>query len=342
MNNKFLKLGQLFFGVIVLAFFIYLFYHQAEVSKIPKLLLNLRWYVLLFIILLELLFIINRGQTYQILYNRSGLKFSLQESTKLFTASYALNILTPSAGLSGIALYMSQAKNQKTNKTKILLLNILFYQIDYLVISLMLIVSFIYLAIIHELKIYYIIGFSFLILFLSIFIFLVSIEAKYPKIFLWITNKAILFANFFLRIFKIKEIEKEKSVHFQDEFIKLKTIIIKDKTIFWYPFLLFILGNIYEIITIYLIFWTLGGAISIMNVVVGYSIGLLFMLVSITSSGIGFVEPIMALVFVSLGLPLEISVISVLIFRAVSFWLPIPFGVYFMKNYLVKEKIEQR
>ena len=114
----------------------------------------------------------------------------------------------------------------------------------------------------------------------------------------------------------------------------LKTTFIDNSKNFWCIILLFFVGNILEILSLYLILFNFGISANILFVSIVYVVGLLFMLASITPSGIGIVEPIMTWLFVALGIPIETALLSVLIFRIITFWLPIPFGVIIVKKYL--------
>jgi hypothetical protein len=66
--------------------------------------------------------------------------------------------------------------------------------------------------------------------------------------------------------------------------------------------------------------------IEIGPLVAGFSIGILFWIVSITPQGIGVVEGVMALVFTSLHMPGDVATTVALVFRGLSFWLPLGLG----------------
>jgi uncharacterized protein (TIRG00374 family) len=69
-------------------------------------------------------------------------------------------------------------------------------------------------------------------------------------------------------------------------------------------------------------FWCLGERISFPEVAVGFAIGMLSTLISLTPAGIGILEGSMAGVFVALGVPLVPAVIAVLIFRFAYYAVP--------------------
>ena len=80
------------------------------------------------------------------------------------------------------------------------------------------------------------------------------------------------------------------------------------------------------------VYLALGIHIALPIIVASYSFGLLFMLLSITPSGLGFAEPAMAIVLISMGVGSEIALAGVLIFRLITYWLPLPLGLYFLKK----------
>ncbi|MGC4044628.1 MAG: flippase-like domain-containing protein [Armatimonas sp.] len=63
------------------------------------------------------------------------------------------------------------------------------------------------------------------------------------------------------------------------------------------------------------------------TVLAAFSIGLLFWCVSLTPDGIGAVEGMMSVVFISLGVPAPQAVAVVLAFRGFSLWLPVACGL---------------
>jgi uncharacterized protein (TIRG00374 family) len=78
---------------------------------------------------------------------------------------------------------------------------------------------------------------------------------------------------------------------------------------------------------LFLVFLAFGQPFSVGTLVAGFSIGYLFLIVSPTPSGIGFVEGAMTLVLNSLGVPLAAAAIVTLAYRGVTFWFPLLYGM---------------
>lgn len=74
-------------------------------------------------------------------------------------------------------------------------------------------------------------------------------------------------------------------------------------------------------------FLTVGTPFTVGSVVGGVSIAGLFLIVSPTPSGVGIVEGILPFALNMLRVPLGASVLITLIYRAVTFWLPLLVGV---------------
>ncbi len=68
------------------------------------------------------------------------------------------------------------------------------------------------------------------------------------------------------------------------------------------------------------------------TVLAGYAMTFLFVIISPTPNGIGIVETIMPLVYVSLGLSAEAGTVITLAFRGISFWLPLLVGFVLLQR----------
>jgi len=81
-------------------------------------------------------------------------------------------------------------------------------------------------------------------------------------------------------------------------------------------------------------FWCVHRAVPFPLVAVGFAIGILSSLISLTPAGIGILEGSMTTVFVTLGVPLEPAVIAVLIFRFAYYAVPFLVSLVFFRGML--------
>lgn len=87
-----------------------------------------------------------------------------------------------------------------------------------------------------------------------------------------------------------------------------------------------LLAHLLDILTLSILFRAFNQPMSLGTLVAGYAMGILFWIISITPQGIGVVEGVMALTFTSLGIPGAVATTVVLVFRGLTFWIPMLLG----------------
>lgn len=92
------------------------------------------------------------------------------------------------------------------------------------------------------------------------------------------------------------------------------------------PFLLSFFGQGLGVATLAAAFWAVGHPVPPDILVAGYAVDALFMVVSVTPSGVGVVEGAVTLTFASLGVPVATAVAATLLFRLFTIWLPLLAG----------------
>jgi uncharacterized membrane protein YbhN (UPF0104 family) len=82
----------------------------------------------------------------------------------------------------------------------------------------------------------------------------------------------------------------------------------------------------FDMLTLYLIFAAAGHAVSPGVLLTGYGLPMLLGKVSFLPGGVGVVEGTMTALYNSLGVPDGVTVVVILAYRAISFWLPLLLG----------------
>ena len=72
--------------------------------------------------------------------------------------------------------------------------------------------------------------------------------------------------------------------------------------------------------------------LSIGALVAGFSMDVVFSVITFIPHGIGIVEGVMTLVFASLGVPLDRALVITLVFRGLNVWLPLLIGFFFLQR----------
>ena len=156
-------------------------------------------------------------------------------------------------------------------------------------------------------------------------------------------NSFLKIINFLARIFHFKKIESEKITIFVDKIYEATTILVQNTRLQFYS----ILGALFfwfgDIFCLYFAFLGFGFKPHLAIVIFTYSVAKILAAVSFIPGGLGIIEASMSLIFIGFGVPAPTALAAVLIFRLLSFWLPMPLGFWsflsLQKNY-VKMKVQ--
>ena len=77
------------------------------------------------------------------------------------------------------------------------------------------------------------------------------------------------------------------------------------------------------------------------TVIGGFAIGYLFMIVSPTPSGIGVVEGVLPLALRSLRVVWSQAIVVTVVYRAMTFWVPLGVGALAFRNLHLDEKVKE-
>jgi uncharacterized protein (TIRG00374 family) len=91
------------------------------------------------------------------------------------------------------------------------------------------------------------------------------------------------------------------------------------------------LMHVVNLAGLYAFFLAFRQTVQLGTLVAGFSMGIVFWVISIIPQGVAAVEGIMSLVFTSMGIPGEKTAAIVLAFRGVNFYLPLIFGFFLLR-----------
>jgi len=291
-------------------------------------------------LLIQLLGIINKGAYYQALYDYFGARDKLKKWVILTASANFVNLIAPTGGLSGMAVFVSEAEEQGMTKSRATFVNIFSYFLLYGVFLLVLLFGLFYLMFNHQLYQYQIVTASVLfgmIFFMLVFLAVTAGEAaRLHKLFQFFAS---LF-NFFARLVLGRKawISKGDVSILSHEINDCLKIIQRRLRGLWLPIFHVILIEIVDLLTLYYVFLAFQFPIYPGVLISVYAISVLFSLISITPNGLGVVEALMIVVLTNFGVPVELATICVLGYRLLTFWIPFLIG-YFGFRTFQKEKL---
>lgn len=273
------------------------------------------------------------NQMYLKAFEMVRLKRTKFEMLALQLQSLAVNVIVPTAGVSSGMIFAADAKRH--NDPPALAINGLFltFLADYSAIAIMLILVLIYLSVVNSLTTTVSVSAT-VFLFLTFGAYLLTFLAAkktrtLSKILAYLARVIVVPLSKVLR----KKIDVESSVHtFVEELGAAHTSIVKDPRDLGIAIFLALLHHFMRLVTLYLIFISFGAHPTYRTLLAGYAIGALFVVVSPTPNGVGFVEGSMTIVFTSLGLPTALSATVTLIYRGLEFWLPFFIGFILLQR----------
>ena len=319
--RKFIIILVLFLG----AGFVYLSFGEIE-TIIQTLQKGNIWFVLLAILIQCGWFLIT-GLTYLTLYRILGMDGTLYKMSLMSAAANFVNTIAPSAGMGGMAIFISDANRNGQSTGKVTVISILYVFIDYIAFMIVLTLGLIILFRRNDLHPTEIAASSVILaiaLGLGFLLFLGSRSAAA------LGNALAWLARLINRVVKPfihrEYLSEARAYEFANEMATdLKSLPEKYRSLIK-PILYALTNKTLMMCVLMAAFFSFQVPFTAGTIIGGFSIAYLFLIVSPTPSGIGIVEGIMPLALASLRVPWSQAVIITLAYRGVTFWLPLGVG----------------
>jgi len=294
---------------------------------------------LLLAVSLEMVCLIINAANYRTLFHLVGLEDSLRHIFRLSTASTFVNMIAPSGGLGGMALFIDAARRRGHSSAKVMVVGILFIIYEY--ISLLFVVALGFVALIrrHDLTTGEIIAASVLLLFVILFTLILYFGYRSTKPLGEFLYKAANWINRRLRPLFHRDLIKAENAPVLAAEIAEGVEALQGKRKGMLTPLLYALANkalLMGVLTS--VFLSLKVPFSSGTIVAGYSIAQLFFYIMPTPAGIGFVEGIFPVTLNALLVPFAKAVLITLIYRGITVWFSFIIG-FFSFQHLQRENV---
>ena len=331
-----MKAQKFILAVLIAVFAFWLFTHRANAEEFYATLQRGQWSWIAVAVALQGLTLWNQPALYHSLYRALGLKIRFGELLPVVWAGRFLDIVTPAAGLGGTALLLEDARRRQLDAGRVVLANTLYFLLNFTVFAVLLLCSLVLLFVWHDLKPYELAPTGILLVGLILGIAALILVNFRPAIFERILGWGCDRINAGARLVLKRDLVARAQIgEFVAHFVEALQILRASKRAMARPVIHAILVDVLEIAVLgacFLAFPAASGApVSLELLLVGYSIGTLFLVVSITPQGLGVVEGVMTAIFVSLGVPLERAAVVVLVYRGLSLWLPLLAGFLILR-----------
>lgn len=319
---------KIIIALLLLLSILFVLTQFAQVQKIWETLQRGNVWYLLLAVAFEVLWLAVLGTSYHVIYDVMGIKEEQGRVIQLAAAASFVSVIAPSGGMSGILVFLNDARNRGHSSGKVTIAGALFMLFDYAGFATILVLGFIVLYRRNHLTWTEIAASIILLLIAAGMIALLVLGMKSERllsdVLAWLSHQV----NRVIRPFIHHDyLSEDRARQFAADACEgIQAIRYQPPKVFIRPFLLALANKSIMVVIMLLMFLAFDVPVSTGLVVAGFSVGYLFLIVSPTPSGIGIVEGMLSLALSSLGVKLADAAVITLAYRGITFWLPFLVG----------------
>lgn len=300
----------------------------AEVQTIAETLRRGDWRFIILAVVVQIAWLFNVAASYRAILQATGIEERVERLVFLAAAANFANIVAPTAGVSGMAVFLSDARRRGYSPGKVTISSVLFLVLDYAGFLCVLTLGLIVLLRRHNLSIAEITASTILVSIAAVMALLMYLGThsaqSLGRVLAWMARMV----NNLVRPFTHREYLSELRAHefARDAAEGLQELRRNPRSLIL-PSALALSNKAFLLSIFFFTFMAFKVPFSPGTLVAGFSVGYLFMIVSPTPSGIGVVEGALTLVLRSMYVPLSDAAVITLAYRGITFWLPLLFGM---------------
>ncbi len=319
---------KLIIALVVLLGILFIISRFTELQEVLLVLQKGNWIWLgaAFVLLIGWIFV--TAATFKSLFSLVGVDKPLFQILRLFLAVNFINLVAPSGGMSGVVVFYSDAQKNGHSTARIMVGSALFLIFDYCGLLTIIFFGLIILAFYQVLWAFEIFAFLIFLLFISSMILVVYLASRSQERLTRLLLKVTRFVNRYSGyLLKINPVNEERVVRFAAEISEGVKAVQNLRHAWLHPAGLTILNKVLLVAILGMMFLAFGTPVTPGQLIAGFSIAYLFVIISPTPAGIGIVEGLLTLSLSSLAVPVEAAAVITLSFRGYTFWLPFLFGM---------------
>lgn len=276
---------------------------------------------------LEILWLYNLAVTFRIIYRLVGLSESTGHLFLVVAAANFVNVVAPSVGIGGMAVFVDDARQRNHAGGRVTVGSAVFLLLDYAAFICVLVLGMIALMRRNNLHFREISAALILLAIAAALGFLVYLGYRSSaRLGRALANMAKLLNRILYPLVHRQYLSEKRAYEYADEMAEGFAELRGKRWEFLLPFLYALNSKAILICILMMTFLSFSTPFSLGLLVGSFSIAYLFLIVSPTPSGVGFVEGALTVALRTLGVPLGTATLIALTYRAVTFWLPLAWG----------------
>lgn len=324
--NRFI-MRKLVYAFVILLAVIFVIAQFTEVRSIMDTLQRGDWLFIFLAIGMQLLWIVNVALSYQVLFRATGIREKLSKLVLLSAAANFLNVVAPSVGMSGMSVFIAEAKRQGYSSGRVTVGGVSYWLFDYagflFVLALGLVVLF-QDGILNGAEIVATLLLLLQATFLASMLYLGMRSSQALGDFLAGCARAV---NRLLHpVLRRQVLLEERAYSFAHEASAGLHQLRHNMRNLGFPLLLGLSNKLILLAIFSFMFQAFQVPATWSKLVAGFSVMYLFFIMSITPSGIGVVEGVLTLVLTSMRVSMSDAVVVTLAYRGITLWLPLLYG----------------
>ncbi|MBM3145704.1 MAG: flippase-like domain-containing protein [Chloroflexi bacterium] len=303
----------------------------AEIEDILNTIERGDWRFLSLAALVEALWIVNIGASFKAIYRVVGMTERLGRLILLSAAANFVNIIAPSGGIGGVAIFISEARSRAYSAGRATVASTLFVLFDYIGFLAILTVGFVVLIRRNRVTTPDIAASIIIVVIALSLAALLYIGARSEQRLAHILVRIAKAINRAARLFRPRRsadyLPMQRAHTFAHDIADGLQEMRRNPKGLLFPALLAINSKVLMIVVLYFVFLAFETPVSIGTLIAGFCIAYLFIIVSPTPAGIGIVEGLLTLTLSSFFIPLGSAAVIALAYRGFTFWLSLLFGL---------------
>lgn len=325
--KKLILVVVLFLGIAVIAI---------SFSELETILLTLRKAHLGFFILaifIQLIWFITTARMYQSIFHLLGVHDEILVLSRIATAANFVNVVAPTAGVGGVALFASEARRRGHPAGKATVAAALFLLLDQAAFLVILALGLIVLVRRNDLDAGEISASFFLLCIAITYAFVLYLGYRSEEKLGNLLAKMARLINRVVKFFRKEQyLSEARARDFAHEVSEGFAGLTEKPSSLLRPILWGIFDKGLLMLILICAFLSFEVPFSAGTIIAGFSIAYLFLIVSPTPSGIGVVEGLMPIALASLNVNWSQAVLITLTYRTVTFWVPFGIGAWAFRS----------
>ncbi len=321
-------MAKLIAGILLLLAVLFVINHFTQVESILDVLRHSDWRFFLLAVLLQAGWVVCNAATYHAVFRSLGVDRRLSPLIPLASAANFVSVIAPSMGMSGMAVLISDARRNRFPSAQATVAGALFVLVEYAGFAVYLLLGLFVLFRRSALNPAALAGSAVLFVMtgvISVSLYLGMHSAPALGRFLrWIAEHLNRLLRPIIRREYLSEPAAEQFAHDAAEGLHE----LRNKPAKLLPPILFAMASKGILLGVLLLmFLAFHAPLSAGTLFAGFAIAYLFVIVSPTPAGVGVVEGVLTLTLAGMFIPLDQATVVALGYRAVTFWLPLLFGM---------------